>query len=162
MQRLWRSRLLAGIVGLVLGLGAGFTGGLWWTMEGVKAANEVSMLLNVASASENAAREYQFGSPDVGIYALQQLVGTLESYRRYDLEPSTKRALTFDEALSYVRLGVLKERTGEQNGADEAFASALNRFSLAGRDVKDVSELKAILYRLENPIKDVGGDQSVR
>ena len=92
---------------------------------------------------ELAHTQYLNGSPESGLYALQALVRILESDNSSSLQSELgPNNLSF----TYLRIGLLHEKAGNQSKAEAYFNKALSSYN--GKNI-EIAHLKAFVSKLD-------------
>jgi len=148
MRFVWRSRLVVGVMGFTVGLAVGIGGTVWFMQWGLKTAKEFAVLHHITSEYEDAMQQYMFSNPSAGMYALDHYIRTVEFYKEQKLE-SLNKALSFDLAIAYARLGNLAEKAGQRETAAQAFSKALMFFQQTDQKITSVVELKRTIQHFD-------------
>jgi tetratricopeptide (TPR) repeat protein len=111
-------------------------------ISGASFANEISPdFLKTELAL--AYSQYLDGSQDTGLYALNALARILESDKSAALQAEVG---VNNLAFTYLRLGLLYEKAGNQLQADTYFNKALNSYQ--GEEI-EIAELKIAVLKLD-------------
>lgn len=149
--------MLKGLLPLIVGAILGAVGGAWWMQRTLRHANEVVILQWAASEGQAAMEQYLFSKPEIASYALERYIAFLQPYRKSDMTILNNKAVNADLALALARLGLIEERLGRLTRASELYSTAQEIFQGTGKTIKTSDELKQIIERLDQSVRQTWG-----
>lgn len=116
-------------VGIIIGILIGGGAVLYFTKVTLKTGTEILALNFSAWEAEEAYYQYKTGNADLARYALEHAAGIFEAFDRFNDEHNYQvTPAAADLAFTYVRLGILAERNGQMETANEYFNKALKSY----------------------------------
>jgi len=149
------------IIGVLIGAG----GATLWSTRSLQFIIETITLSYLAYENEEATEQY-LHSPNIdsSIYALQHLIKFEEDFYRgkTDLKKISKPVI-HDLAVSYVRLGNLYEKKGDNEKANNSFRKALEivlredlfkGWKETEKEIKTIDDLKRYVVELDKRLRE--------
>jgi hypothetical protein len=147
-QKIGRMKVL--VPWIFVGLTVGGLGGAVLANRVVnRNARAISQTLAVSEYQNLALLQYKYAAPDLGRKSMRDLLIFMDLAEASQLAPD-KKTLDFDRSLTYMRLALLDEKSGDAEAFQRDFAAAAEYSKRLGN--KDTSEprLRQVAAKLDS------------